>query len=139
MATPHPLAGPWTVNIGKSRRHPNHQFQSSSMHFTIDGNAVVLAFAGVNASGTHESARLTMNADAIEHPIPQAPGVVSLCQWVGTHALETIGKKDGAIVGHGTYAVSDDGLVMTATVKGTDAQGSAFEQAIVFDRGAGDY
>jgi len=53
-------------------------------------------------------------------------------------ALETIGKKDGAVVGHGTYAVSEDRLVMTATIGATDAQGAAFEQVIVFDREAGD-
>jgi hypothetical protein len=46
-----------------------------------------------------------------------------------------MGKKDGAVVGYGTYAVSDDGQVMTATVRGIDAQGAPFEQVIVFDRG----
>ena len=35
--------------------------------------------------------------------------------------LETVGKKDGAIVGFGTYEVSEDGQMMTA-------------KAIVFDR-----
>jgi hypothetical protein len=96
---------------------------------------VQLTQAGVNMSGKQESSTLTFNVDGVEHPIPQAPGFASLCQWVGTHALESMGKKDGAVVGHGTYAVSDDGQVMTATVRGIDAQGAPFEQVIVFDRG----
>jgi hypothetical protein len=131
----HPLAGDWTANIAKSRRHANHQFQSATMHFEIEGNIVNLTHAGINMSGKQESATMTLSADSVEYPIPQAPGFVSICRWVGTHALETMGKKDGAIVGHGTYAVSDDGQMMTATVRGVDGQAKSFEQVIVFDRG----
>ena len=39
----HPLAGTWTANIAKSRRHPNHLFQSSTMRFDVSENVVVLA------------------------------------------------------------------------------------------------
>ena len=134
----HPLAGGWIANIAKSQRHANHQFQSAAIRFQIDGNTVALTHAGVNMSGKQESATMTLQADGVEYPIPQVPGVVSLCRWVGSRTLETIGKKDGIVVGHGTYTVSDEGTVMTATVKGTDAQGAAFEQAIVFDREAGE-
>jgi hypothetical protein len=52
----HPLAGAWTANIAKSRRHANHQFQSSTMRFDVDENVVVLSYAGVNMAGKHESA-----------------------------------------------------------------------------------
>jgi hypothetical protein len=34
----------------------------------------------------------------------------------------------------GTYAVSEDGRTLTATVAGTDAAGMRFEHVIVFDR-----
>ena len=51
------------------------------------------------------------------------------------HPLESMGKKDGTILGRGTYEVSDDGQTMTATVSGIDAAGKPFEQVIVFDRG----
>lgn len=132
--TAHPLAGAWTANIAKSRRHENHQFQNSTMRFDVDGNTVVLSYSGVNVSGRHESATMTLRADGVEYPIPQAPGIVSICRWVDNCTLETVGKKDGAVVGQATYAVAADGLVMTATVRGTDAQGAAFEQVIVFDR-----
>ena len=39
------------------------------------------------------------------------------------------------MVGSGSYEVSGDGMTLTATVAGTDAAGSRFEQVIVFDRG----
>lgn len=62
-------------------------------------------------------------------------GVVVVTTWEGTHVLVTEGKKDGGVVGRGTYAVSEDGHTLTATVTGTDGAGRAFEQVIVFDRG----
>jgi hypothetical protein len=131
----HPLSGNWTANLTKSQRHANHQFQSATLRIEIHDDVVQLTQAGVNMSGKQESSTLTFNVDGVEHPIPHAPGFVSRCQWVGTHALESMGKNNGAVVGHGTYAVSDDGQVMTATVRGIDAQGAPFEQVIVFDRG----
>ena len=130
----HPLAGTWNANIAKSQRHANHQFESASMRFEVDGNTVVLTHFGVNMSGKQESATMTLHADGVDYPIAQTPGVVSVCRWVGTRSLETVGKKDGTVVGYGTYAVSDDDAMMTATVRGTDAKGESFEQVIVFDR-----
>ena len=43
-------------------------------------------------------------------------------------------SRYSALVGFGTYEVSEDGQMMTAKVRGTDAKGLPFEQAIVFDR-----
>ena len=130
----HPLEGTWIANLAKSRRHANHQFHSASMRFDVSGTAVVLTHGGVNMSGKPESATTTLQVDGAEYPIPQAPGMVSVCQWVGSRALETLGKKDGAVIGRATYTVSEEGDSMTAAVQGVDAQGVSFEQVIVFDR-----
>ena len=88
----HPIAGTWTANLAKSKRHENHQFARS--------------YGGVNHSGANESAAHAMHADGVERPVPQAPGVVSVCRWSGPRTLESIGKKDGA--------------ELTATVKGVE-------------------
>ena len=53
---------------------------------------------------------------------------------MGTHGLETIGKRGADTLGRGTYEVSADGRTLIAKVAGIDAQGAAFEQEIVFDR-----
>jgi hypothetical protein len=130
-----PLDGTWIANVAKSQRHQNHQFQSATLRFEVSGDAISLTQAGVNMSGKHESSTLTLLADGEEHPVsPQAPGVVVVTRWIDTHVLETIGKKDGEVVGRGTYEVSADNRTLTARVAGTDASGAAFEQVIVFDR-----
>ena len=129
----HPLAGTWIANIAKSRRHANHQFESATMVFEVTGADVVLTYDGINASGNREGNTQRFNADGRERPIAEAPGYAAITT-LGPRALEALGKKDGAVVGRGTYEVSEDGRTMTATIGGTDASGAAFEQVIVFDR-----
>ena len=130
-----PLVGTWVANVEKSHRHANHQFQSAMLGIEVSGDVVTLTHGGVNMSGKHESGTTVLHADGQEHPIPQAPGVGVVTRWVGTHAVESEAWKDGRPAGKGTYAVSEDGRTLTATVEGTDAAGKPFEQVIVFDRG----
>ena len=129
----HPLAGTWTANVAKSRRHPNHLFHSMTMRFEVTGTAVSLHYEGINAVGAAEANTHVMDADGVERAFPAAPGVVAVCR-LDARALETIGKKDDAVVGRGRYEVSADGGTMTATVAGVDGSGKPFEQVIVFDR-----
>jgi hypothetical protein len=129
----HPLSGTWVVNIEKSRRHANHQFASATMTFAVGAGEVVLTYEGINASGKHEASTQTIHADGVEHAIPEAPGYAAL-STLGERRLESLGKKDGAVLGRGCYEVSEDGRTMTATVSGIDGAGHAFDQVIVFDR-----
>jgi hypothetical protein len=104
------------------------------MNFEVTGETVSLSYAGINAAGKQESSRIVLHADGLEHPLSEAPGVVVLSQWLGTHRIETQARKDGNVLGRGSYEVSSDGRVLTATVSGIDASGTSFEQVVVFDR-----
>src|SRR5947207_2987087 len=101
-------------------RRPNGAYASSAGD---PDQTILLSYGGVNHSGANESAAHTMHADGVQRPVPQAPGVVAVCRWSGPRTLESIGKKDGAVVGHATYEASADGTELTATVKGIDAKG----------------
>ena len=129
------IAGTWIANVEKSRRHANHQFQSATLTFAVSADVVTLTHAGVNMAGKHESGTTVLHADGQARPVsPQTPGVLLVTRWVGSGVLESEARRDGQIVGRGTYSVSDDGGTLTATVQGTDAAGAPFEQVIVFDR-----
>jgi len=131
----HPFLGTWVANLEKSRRHANHQFQSATLTFDVSDDTVSLTHAGVNMAGKPESGTTVLQADGLEHAVsPQAPGIVAVTRWVGAHVLETTASKDGRSMGRATYAVSEDGQTLTATVEGVDAAGKAFDQVIVFDR-----
>lgn len=69
----------------------------------------------------------------LDHPV--APGIV-VTNSLDPRGFESRATKDGAMMGHGSYDVAEDGNTMTATVAGIDSSGKAFEQVIVFDRGA---
>ncbi len=89
---------------------------------------------GTNAEGNHESSTTELHPDGKEHPVSaEAPGVVMVTRWVTSHALDTLAKKDGEVIGYGTYEVSSDGSTLTAKVWGTDATGERFDQVIVCD------
>jgi hypothetical protein len=45
-------------------------------------------------------------------------------RWRDANVLETVAKKDGKVVGDGTYEVSGDGRTLTATVAGIDGAGA---------------
>ena len=129
-----PLAGTWIANLEKSHRHANHQFKSTTMTITVSGDVVSLCYAGVNMAGKEESGTTDLHTDGQEHPVPQAPSILVATWWASPHVLETEARKDGQVVGKGTYAVSEDGKSLSATVAGTDGAGAPFEQVIVFDR-----
>lgn len=129
----HPLTGTWVASLEKSRRHPNHQFRSVTMRFEIAGDAVTLTYEGVNAAGNPEASTQQLRADGEPHELAAAPGFTAI-STLAADRLESIGQKDGVVLGRSTYAVSPDGQTMTATVSGVDTAGLPFDQVIVFDR-----
>jgi hypothetical protein len=129
-----PISGTWLANIEKSKRDPNHQFQSATMQFVVAGDTVTLTYGGVNAGGQQESSTIVLQADGKEHPVPGQSGVTVVTRWIGPRLLQTVGKSAGAPVGEQSYEVSTDGKTLTAKVSGIDASGRRFEQVIVFDR-----
>jgi hypothetical protein len=129
-----PFSGTWKANLSKSQQHANHRFESATLRFEVSDNAVLITFTGVNMGGQKESGTRELHADGKEYPVARAPGVVEISKWVGSNMLETVARKDGTVVGQGTYEVSSDGKTLTAKVKGIDQGGASFEQVIVFDR-----
>jgi hypothetical protein len=118
-----PFNGTWTANLSKSQRHPNHQFQSAKLCFEVSHDTVLLMHEGVNMAGQHESGKTVLHPDGKEHESPQAPGVIVITEWVGTHRIDSKAWKEGRNVGHGAYEVSLDGAALTATVSGIDVNG----------------
>jgi hypothetical protein len=131
----HPLIGSWIANIEQSSRHENHRFASATMTFAIADDEVRLAYEGINASGKSERSEQVLRADDLAHDHPLAPGIV-VTNSLGPRGFRSTATKDGAIVGNGSYDVSEDSSTMTARVEGVDGSGKPFEQVIVFDRGA---
>jgi hypothetical protein len=129
-----PFAGTWVANVAKSKRPPNHQFQSPTLKFAVVGNTVTITHYGVNPGGQKESSTVVLEADGQEHPVSEQPGIMVVTSWSGPRLLHAVAKEVGAEVGESEYEVSTDGKTLTVTVSGTDLSGSPFYQVIVYDR-----
>jgi hypothetical protein len=119
-----PFAGTWRASLRRSRQHPANPFRSATLRVDVDGDLVTIADVVVDASGRAAAGEHTVRADGVERLA--ANGYALTATWRGPRVLETVATKDGAVVGRGTYAVSDDGATLTVT---TD------EQLLVLDRG----
>lgn len=120
-----PFVGRWIANLSKSRRHPSNQFQSAMLQIAVDVDKVTIIDVVVDESGHTNSGKNTILVDENEHLSENNNGYTLVTRWRGPRVIETVAKKDGQVVGWGTYEVSDDGK--TLTILGD-------EQMIVLDR-----
>jgi len=120
-----PFAGSWTANLSKSDRHPSNQFHSAGLEFAVEGDAVTIIDIVVDESGRQNTTTNTILVYGDAHPFEKRSGCVLVAKWRSSHILETVAKKDGEVVGWGTYEVSDDGQTLTI---------SGEAQRIVLDR-----
>jgi glyoxalase superfamily protein len=133
-----PFLGVWTADVSKSKRHPANQFQRATLQFTVDGDAVTITDVVVNAAGLEERGTNTIFVDGIERESADGHGYAIIARLRRPHVIETIAKKDGAIVGRGTYEVSDDGRTLIVSTRNARANAdgwqSDFDQEIVLRR-----
>ena len=107
------LAGRWTANVGRSRRHPANLFQRATIEFAIDGDIVTIRDVFVDEAGREERGTNVVRADGVERPGEYGCAVTAT--WRDTHALEVVVRKDDQVVGLATYTVSPDGDVLTTS------------------------
>ena len=120
-----PFAGRWAANLAKSQRHPLNPFRSATLHIDVVGDVATIVDVVVDADGREEQHINVIRADGIEHPSEHGNGYSLTARWHGPNVLETVGAKDGQVIGRGVYDVAADGTTLTI---------SSDEQVIVLDR-----
>ena len=107
----HPLAGTWSWRAEPSTEQ-NEPFRQVTLRVDVSDDVVTIRDVMVDASG-QEALRNenVLHVDGEEHAQPHGYGVSA--RWVGTHALEAVGTKDGRVEGRVTYQVSLDGRTLT--------------------------
>jgi endonuclease YncB( thermonuclease family) len=137
-ASDNPFLGTWIANLDASKRHPANQFIAATLALAVDGDTVTITHTGRDAAGRDEQSTNTIQVDGREHPTAPGSGYVLIARWRGSRALETVARKDGQVVGGGSYEVSASGKTLTVSTRrpGANADGwsTEFEQVIVFDR-----
>lgn len=120
-----PFAGTWLANVSKSRQHPLNPFGSAMLSVDVAGDMLTITDIVVDGDGRTERRTNTLVADGSAHRSEGGNGYSLTATWRGPHVLETVGMKDGAIIGRGKYQVAADGQTMTIANE---------EQMIVLDR-----
>jgi hypothetical protein len=119
-----PRVGTWKLNVAKSTFSPGPAPRSNTMKIEASGQGEKFTTEGVNAEEGRTAVQYTANYDGKDYPITGAPNadMISL-KRIDARTVERTNKKDGKVNVTITYVVSQDGKTMTATVKGTNAQG----------------
>jgi hypothetical protein len=130
-----PRIGTWKANVAKSKYSPGPAPQSLTVIVEPSGQGEKVTTEAVNADGTRTTVQYTANFDGKDYPLTGSPiaDAVSL-KRIDARTTERTDKKGGTAAQTVTRVVSQDGKTMTATVKGTNAQGQVVNSVIVFEK-----
>ena len=130
-----PRIGTWKLNVAKSKYSPGPAPQSQTLKVEASGQGEKVTSDVVGADGTRTTTQYTASFDGKDSQLTGSPiaDTVSL-KRVDARTTERTDKKGGKVAQTITRVVSADGKMMTATVKGTNAQGQAVNNVVVFEK-----
>jgi hypothetical protein len=132
-----PLIGTWKLNPSRCEFDVNHHPQSATLviEHGKDGGYLLTAH-GISEEGEPVVEKpQTLIPDGQPRPVPDFPGLAVTSECPEASILQTVvRRKDGSIVGQGTYTVSADRQLLTAITSGFDSQLRQFEQRTSWDK-----
>jgi hypothetical protein len=131
-----PRIGTWKLNVAQSTYSPGPAPQSLMVKVEAAGQGEKATADFVNADGTRTTTVYTANFDGKDSPLTGSQfgaDMVSL-KRIDARTTERTDKKGDKIVQVLTRVVSQDGKTMSVTTKGTDAQGKAVDNVVVFEK-----
>ena len=130
-----PRMGTWKLNVAKSKYSPGPAPQSLTLKVEPSGQGEKVTAEFVNTDGTRTTSQYTANFDGKDYPFTGSAvaDTVSL-KRIDARTTDRTDKKGGKVVQTLKRVVSQNGKTMTVTVKGTNAQGQAVNNVVVFDK-----
>ena len=130
-----PRMGTWKLDVAKSKFSPGPAPQGLTLKVEPSGQGEKATSEFVNADGTRTTTQYTANFDGKDYPLTgsQTADTVSL-KRIDARTTDRTDKKGGKVAQTLRRVVSQDGKTMTVTVKGTNAQGQAVNNIVVFQK-----
>jgi hypothetical protein len=127
--------GTWHLNVAKSTYSPGPAPTSQVLTIEAAGAGEKVTSESVSATGAKTVSVYTANYDGKPYPITgsETADTVTL-KRVDANTSERTDSKGGKAVQTFTRVVSKDGKTMTVTIKGTNAQGQAVNNVVVFEK-----
>jgi hypothetical protein len=130
-----PRIGTWHLNVSKSTYSPGPAPKSQVLTIEAAGAGEKVTSESVSATGAKTVTVYTANYDGKPYPITgsETADTVTL-KRVDANTSERTDSKGGKAVQTLVRVVSKDGKTMTVTIKGTNAQGQAVNNVVVFEK-----
>jgi hypothetical protein len=127
--------GTWHLNVAKSKYSPGPAPKSQVLTIEAAGAGEKVTSESVTATGAKNTTVYTANYDGKPYPIKgsETADAVTL-KRVDANTSERTDSKAGKAVQTFVRVVSKDGKTMTVTIKGTNAQGQAVNNVVVFEK-----
>ncbi len=130
-----PIIGTWKLDLAKSKFSPGPAPKSHTRTYAATADGIDLTFDTVAADGTTTSGKSSYKYDGKDYPITGSSDFDTVAlKRTDANTVESTQKKAGKDVGTTSRTVSKDGKVMTLKVKGTNAQGKAYNNVMVFEK-----
>jgi len=127
--------GTWKLNVEKSKYSPGPGPKSETVKIEASGQGEKGTAEGVNAAGAPIMTQYTAQYDGKDYPLTGSQNVDTVSfKRIDARTLERTNKKEGKVVTTSTSVVSPDGKMMTTTVKGTNAQGQAVDNVVIWEK-----
>ena len=129
-------AGTWKLNLTKSKYSPGPVPKSSNIKIeAAAGGGLKQTTDQVTGSGESRHIEVTAMFDGKDAAVKGNPDVdTQAYKRVDDRSYEVTGKKNGKVTTITKVTISPDGKTRTATQTGTDPQGRAVNNTIVYDR-----
>ncbi len=134
LAQADPFVGNWKLDVAKSKYTPGPAPKSQTRTWDASGKVGV---KGVNAAGKPMSYGYPIKNDGKEYPttgaIPNGADKIS-SKKIAPNTVEVTFKRRGKPVETTKFSVSKDGKMLTINAKGSNPDGSAFDNMTVWEK-----
>ena len=128
------FSGTWKLNVAKSKYNPGPGPKSTTTVMKMEGDWMTAKGEGVDAAGKATSSNNRYKYDGKEYPYKtaQVDGTISVKKTDDFHAEST--TKGGKANVTTKTEISKDGKTRTQTSTGTNAEGKATNNVVVWDK-----
>jgi hypothetical protein len=130
-----PWIGTWKLDTAKSKYSPGPSPQSSTITLEAVDGGIKQTTDTTPLSGPRTHAEVTAKFDGRDYPVKGNPNAdMQAFTKIDGHSYQVVGKKGGKVTLTSKIVISADGKTRTVTQTGTDGQGKAVNNTIVYGR-----
>jgi hypothetical protein len=129
---PDALTGTWTLDAASSKFSPGPAPKSITLKFEDTADGVKHQSDLVTADGQPVHQEFTVKADGKDHPVVGSPAMDTVALTRKGNTRTRVDKKGGKVVMDYNAELSADGKTFTVQQKGTNPEGKAVSNTLVF-------